>query len=83
MASTMKLRRDPSTKQSPYRLIRTLRETRRRNGLTQERLAEKLGAHCVQIAKWERGEQMPRLRTFFDWVEAMGFRLELNKGTRE
>ena len=83
MASQMGLRRDPSTKQSKHRLIWTLRETRRKNGMTQERLAEILGSHAVQIAKWERGEQMPRLLSFFDWVQAMGFRLELQTGTRD
>jgi DNA-binding XRE family transcriptional regulator len=82
MAAQMKLRRDPSAKQSRHSIIRTLRETRRKNGMTQERLAELVGSHCVQIAKWERGEQLPRLQSFFDWIEAMGFRLELQKGTR-
>lgn len=78
MANTMSLRRD-TAQRSPYPIIRELRAQRRALDIEQQVLAKILGSHKVQIAKWERGELVPRLRTFFDWVEALGFRLELHQ----
>lgn len=76
MANVMGLKRD-AYRQSPYPIIRELRTIRQDRKLEQSKLARKLGSHQVQIAKWERGEHVPRLRTFFDWVEALGLRLKI------
>lgn len=78
MASMLGARRaDACASASPYKLIRELRKIRRDRGLRQVDLAEVIGTQCVQIAKWETGECVPRTRTLFDWVQALGYRLEL------
>lgn len=78
-ANMLGLKRDGATRQSRIAIIRELRATRRRLGISSENLANRLGSHRVQLAKWERGEQMPRLQSFFDWIEALGFRIELQR----
>lgn len=79
-ANMMGLRRlDKATMKSRYRLIRELRAMRLARGISPEVLATVMGAHRVQISKWERGESVPRLATVFDWVEALGCRLEIVK----
>jgi DNA-binding transcriptional regulator YiaG len=78
MASMLRLRRaDACANASPYKIIRLLRKIRREKGLTQIDLAPIVGTLHVQIAKWETGECVPRTRTLFDWVQALGYRLEL------
>jgi DNA-binding XRE family transcriptional regulator len=76
MASFLGVKRD-AARRSPYPIIRELRKIRRERGFRQDILAEQLGSHRIQIAKWERGEQVPRLRTFFDWVQALDLQLTL------
>ncbi len=44
---------------SGAKLARTLRERRRALGLTRTRLAERSGLSTPDIAKWERGEDLP------------------------
>lgn len=74
-ATTMKLRRDPARMKSKYRLIRELRQIRRNIGMTNARLATSIGIHPVQLARWERGVQLPRTRGLFDWIESLGCEL--------
>lgn len=53
-----------------------LRIARRSAGLSQERLAQRVGVNESSIAKWERGEAIPfpasveRIRRFFDKIGA-------------
>jgi DNA-binding transcriptional regulator YiaG len=75
----MGLKRDGSTKKSRFNVIRELRELRRSKGIQQRYLAKSIGSHTVQLAKWERGEQLPRLASFFDWVQALGYKIRLER----
>lgn len=77
-ANALGVRRDYG-QQSPYPIIRQLRQIRRAKNIKQAKLGRKVGSHAVQIAKWERGEYVPRTRTLFDWVEALGYELRLHE----
>lgn len=78
-ANLLGLKRDRAAKKSRYRLIRELREIRRNSAEPRASVARRIGIHVVQLAKWERGEQHPRIAGFFDWIDALGYRLELRK----
>lgn len=56
-------------------LYRELREARRRLGWTQAELARRAGTNQGAIARLERGQVMPRLRTLHRLAEVMGARL--------
>lgn len=77
-ANGLGLSRDKAKAKSPYFIVQELRRLRRAQKLDQIILADKLGTHRIQIAKWERGECVPRLRMFFDWVQALGYELKLS-----
>lgn len=76
------LKRDGATKYAKHGIIRELRAIRRSQGIPAAHLADRIGAHRVQLAKWERGEQLPRFQSFLDWVEALGLRIELQRNAR-
>lgn len=78
-ANSMNLARDRATKRSRFAIIQELRSERQRRKIPQAALAQLIGSHTVQLANWERGQQMPRLRSFFDWVQALEFRLLLER----
>lgn len=77
MANSLKIRRDHAKKRSVYPVIQKLREIRRDSNIDQLILADIVGCHRVQISYWERGDKVPRLRSFFDWIEALGYRIDL------
>jgi hypothetical protein len=79
MANTMGLKRefDVVAKHQRHPIVRKLRASRRERGILLVDLSRKIGAHPVQLARWESGQQMPRLRSFFDWVQALNFELVL------
>lgn len=79
MATSLKIGRDRAMKQSRFAIVRELRAARRASGLRQDVLAKLVGTLPVQIAKWERGETVPRFASFLDWAEALGYRVELRK----
>lgn len=54
-----------------------VREARRRAGLTQAQLAERVGTSQPAIARYERARSMPDLATLHRIVEACGFELKL------
>lgn len=56
-------------------LYRELREARRRLGWTQAELARRTGTTQTAIARLERGQVMPRLRTLHRLAEVMGKKL--------
>lgn len=79
MAPTLGVRRDTARK-SPYPIIRELREIRRQREIRQDVLADQIGTSPIQIAKWERGEHVPRLRALFDWAQALDCKIALTSG---
>lgn len=82
-ASTLKLKRDGAKKKANASIIRELRAYRRTLNIPSDHLADRIGTHRVQLSRWERGEQLPRLQSFFDWVEALGLQLHLSRGNRQ
>ena len=54
-----------------------IREARRRSGLTQVVLAQRLKTTQSAVARWEAGRTEPSLETVRQAVEAAGFELEL------
>ena len=82
MANALGLRRDASV-HSKFPVIQQLRAIRRERGISQNELAGEIGTHAVQIAKWERGENMPRTRTLFDWIEALDLKIALTTAERD
>jgi transcriptional regulator with XRE-family HTH domain len=53
-------------------LGRALRELRVRAGLTQEQLAERLGAHPTFVGRVERGQRGVRWNTAMRFLRALG-----------
>lgn len=49
-----------------------LKETRLKNHLTQEELAEKLGTDKVQISRWESGRVIPRSEALIELSSILG-----------
>lgn len=60
---------------SPGELIRTTRE---RHGLSQERLARRVGTRQSAISRFERNDHSPKIETLNLLMQAMGDRLELS-----
>ena len=52
-------------------LGKRLKEARKLNGLTQEKLAEKSGIGTMYLGEIERGEKMPSLKIFIRLLEAL------------
>ena len=60
-----------------------IRETRKRRGLSQERLARRVGVGQSAISRLERNEVSPSVETFELLLCAMGERLELSAAPAE
>lgn len=54
-----------------------IRETRARHGLSQERLARRVGTHQSAISRLEAGEVSPSVETLETLMHAMGERLRI------
>lgn len=54
----------------------TLKDLRERAGLTQVRLAAKLGTGPAQVSDWERGQTVPSWRFIRPLADALGVSLE-------
>ncbi len=54
-----------------------LLDARKNAGLTQEALAERIGANKGYISRIERGQTIPSIATFYRIVSAMGLSVEL------
>jgi transcriptional regulator with XRE-family HTH domain len=52
-------------------------EARRRAGLTQRELAERLGTHQSVVARWETGRTHPDFDTVVEAIKACGLELEV------
>jgi len=59
-----------------------IREARLKAGLTQTRLAERLGRERAQIARWEIGGQEPSFENVVAVVEACGYALTVEIAER-
>jgi transcriptional regulator with XRE-family HTH domain len=59
------------------RASQLIREARRRAGLTQQQLAERLGSSQSVIARWESGKARPSLENLERVVRATGLELRL------
>lgn len=57
-----------------------IREARRRSGLTQQDLAERLGTTQSVITRWETGQRSPTLETVVKAVRACGLDLTITIG---
>jgi transcriptional regulator with XRE-family HTH domain len=60
-----------------------LREARRRAGLSQAELGERVGRPQTQIARWERGAVLPSLETLRGLVRACSLELTLGLAARD
>lgn len=76
MASELGIKRALSGS-SKYLVIRSLRAQRRAQGLSQEKLAKRIGIDRNHLSKWESGNMLPRLRGLFDWCDALGVKLTI------
>ncbi len=54
-----------------------LLEARKEAGMTQQELAEKLGMDKSYVSKVERGMIMPSVSLFYEFIEALGKRVEI------
>jgi len=49
---------------------------RKKNGLTQSQLAEKLGVKTTTVSTWERGASSPDIETLYDICKIFGVSLD-------
>lgn len=59
------------------RIMRELRDQRRRRGIRLSDLQESVGYHRTAIGNWERGKYSPTLVALADLCEALGLRLDI------
>ena len=60
-----------------YYTGRLLEEARKEANLTQEELAQKIGANKSYISRIENGKTDPKVSTFYKIVEALGLEIDL------
>lgn len=58
-----------------------IREARKRAGISQQELAERLGTTQSVIARWESGVRSPTVETLFEAVRACGLDVHVRLGT--
>lgn len=58
-------------------IINQFIDQRKKLGITQEKLDQKIGVTAGQIAKWETGIRKPTLFNAFMWAEALEAKLGL------
>ena len=54
-----------------------LRETRERQGVSQEELARRVGSHQPQVSAWETGKKPIQVEQLAALLEALGLELRL------
>lgn len=57
------------------RIGANLRAARKRSGLTQRQLAERIGTDSFQVSRWERGANRPQDETLHALAGALGLDL--------
>lgn len=60
------------------RAIRLMAEIRRKTGMTQSEIAEKMKTQKSNISRLEKGKTDPRLSTLFSYARALGVEIELS-----
>lgn len=68
---------DEENGNSAPRLAKTLAQMRTHSGLTQKQVADRVGTTQAAIARLERGQQSPSVRTLQSVARANGFCLEI------
>jgi len=63
---------------TPAKLMRQLREERRRRGIRLIDLQEAVGYHRTAIGNWERGRYSPPLIAVYDLCQAIGVELRID-----
>lgn len=56
--------------------ITILKEVRKRQGLTQEDMAKKLGISRMSVTYYENGDMSPLMKNFRKFIEAYGLTME-------
>ena len=64
---------------TPKQLGAAIRRERRKQGLTQTQLGQKIGLRQATISKLEAGEPATQLRTFLDVLTALNLELTITK----
>jgi transcriptional regulator with XRE-family HTH domain len=62
-----------------YQVIRSLRDIRRKQKITQKQLAEATGYGRRTLISWEAFTRTPSLRALEDWCEALGVQLSVKR----
>jgi len=72
------------TIEQDHELIRQVVEARKKNGLTQKSLADKIGVSQQEISRFENEKHIPKLSNFLRIIDAVGLEIKLeNKHTNE
>ena len=58
-------------------VIIALRRAREDQGITQMRLANKIGVPKATLQKWENGNNGPRFRMLVDWAQTLGYEVSI------
>ncbi|HIF9543539.1 TPA: helix-turn-helix domain-containing protein [Photobacterium damselae] len=61
-----------------FKLIGTLISMRKKAGLTQEQVAQKMKTKKPNISRLESGKSNPSLKTLLNYADACGFKLDLS-----
>lgn len=62
-----------------HKLIKQVVEARKKNGLTQSSLAEKIGVSQQEISRFENEKHIPKLSNFLRIVDAVGLEMKLER----
>lgn len=60
-------------------IVEELHTARKRSGLTQKTITERMGTTQSALSELERGVTTPRLPTLRRWAEALGYDVSLTK----
>ena len=58
-------------------ILEQLRQERKRQGLTQQEVADKLGVTNKTVCGWEKGRGTQEMRRLCDWIDTFGLELML------
>ena len=62
-----------------HKLIKQVVEARKKSGLTQSSLAEKIGVSQQEISRFENEKHIPKLSNFLRIVDAVGLEIKLER----
>jgi transcriptional regulator with XRE-family HTH domain len=68
---------------TPTKIMRELRDQRRRRGIRLSDLQQAVGYHRTAIGNWERGKYSPTLVALDDLCQAIGLRLTVHIDEQE